>query len=383
MKCVFAIKSLANAGGGAERVFVDVVNGLSAGEHDVTVLSHDGPAAISFYPLASQARWVRLGVGRTDRPATSLETARRMLALRRAIMGLRPGVAVGFMHSMYIPLGLALIGSGIPMIASEHIVPTHYENRPLQRLLLRLMPWLARRITVVSEQALAAYPAMMRAIMVVIPNPVRVRSDSRADVLGTWRPRKILLSVGRLTEQKDHATLVDSFALIADHLHEWDLRIVGEGECRADLQTRIAAAGLQDRISLPGATAEIWSEYSSAQLFVMPSLYESQGLALVEALQSGLPAVGFADCPGVNTLIHPGRNGVLVSGQDRVRALACALKSLMVDGQARVGLAQAQVTVQEESDPELVLDRWKALLHATCRTPDTPSCLGSSDAAAS
>ena len=369
MKCVFAVKSLANAGGGAERVFVDVVNGLGARRHNVTVLSYDRPDAASFYPLHSQARWLRLGIGRTDQPATSLETVRRMVSLRRVIASLEPDVVVGFMHSMFIPLGLALIGSSIPMIASEHIVSAHYAKRPLQRMLLRLTPWLARRITVVSEQAMAAYPAMMRVIMVVIPNPVCVMPVARADTIGTNRQRKILLSVGRLSEQKDHATLIDSFSLIADRLPEWDLRIVGEGECRADLQTRIAAAGLQERVSLPGATAEIWSEYANTQLFVMPSLYESQGLALVEALQSGLPAVGFADCPGVNMLIQPGRNGILVSGQDRVHALAGALESLMADGRARVDLAQAQVVDLEENDPELVLDRWEVLLHATRRTP--------------
>ncbi|MYD93809.1 MAG: glycosyltransferase family 4 protein [Chloroflexi bacterium] len=367
MKCVFAIKSLAAAGGGAERVFVDIVNGLSAREHEVTVLSYDGPAAKSFYPLASEDCWVRLGIGRTDRPATSLETAQRMLALRHTIAGLKPDVAVGFMHSMFIPLGLALIGSRIPMIASEHIVPIHYKDRLLERLLLRLTPWLARRVTVVSEQAMAAYPPAMRAVMVVIPNPVRVMSDSHADVLGVGRPRKVLLSVGRLTEQKDHATLVDSFSLIADRLPEWDLRIVGEGECRAELQSRIAAAGLQERVSLPGATADIWQEYANAQLYVMPSLYESQGLALVEALQSGLPAVGFADCPGVNELIHAGLNGVLLSGEDRVQALAGALEGLMSDGQARADLVQSRVPAQEKNVPEQVLDRWEELLHATCR----------------
>ena len=362
---------MAVEGGGAERVFVDIVNGLSARGHEVTVLSYDKPDAISFYPLASENYWVRLGIGRTDRPATSLETVQRILALRHTIIGLEPDVTVGFMHSIFIPLGLALIGSRVPMIASEHIVPAHYKDRPLERLLLRLTPWLARRVTVVSKQAMAVYPPAMRAVMLVIPNPVRVISDSRADVLGIGRPRKTLLSVGRLTEQKDHSTLVNSFSLIADRLPEWDLRIVGEGECRAELQSRIAASGLQERVSLPGATTDIWYEYANAQLYAMPSLYESQGLALVEALQSGLPAVGFADCPGVNELIHPRYNGILVSGEDRVQALADALEGLMSDGQTRVNLVQGRVLAQEKNAPEKVLDRWEELLHTTCQVPST------------
>ena len=63
---------------------------------------------------------------------------------------LRPDVAVGFMHSSYIPLGLALLGTGIPLVASEHISYDHYRDRPLQAALLRLTPRLARVTTVLS-----------------------------------------------------------------------------------------------------------------------------------------------------------------------------------------------------------------------------------------
>ena len=85
---------------------------------------------------------------------------------------------------------------------------------------------------------------------------------------------------------------------------------------------------------LPGATADVGSEYAAAQIFVLISLYESYRFALVEALAHGLPAVGFADCLGVNRLIRPGWNGVLVSGSNRVQNLAQVLDRLMADAQA-------------------------------------------------
>ena len=368
MKCVFAIKSLTNPGGGAERVFVDVVNGLVAREHDVIALTYDRPAAKAFYPLESRIEWVRLGMGRTDQSTTPLETAKRIVSLRRAVADLKPDVAIGFMHSMFIPLGLAMMGAGVPLIASEHIVSAHYASRPLERALLRLTPWLARCIVVVSEQARAGYPAALRARMMVIPNPVDVMVTMRADVFGVNRSRKILLTVGRLAEQKDHTTLIDAFALIAARLPDWDLRIIGEGECRDALQARIAAAGLNGRISLPGATADIGTEFAGAQLFVMPSLYESQGLAVAEALAHGLPAVGFADCPGVNSLIRPDRNGALASGPDRVDSLAKALERLMADDQARADLAPPPSTAFEENSPKRVLDRWETMLNDALRT---------------
>jgi len=252
---------------------------------------------------------------------------------------IRPDAVVGFMHSMFIPLGLALVGTGIPLVASEHIVPDHYKARPFQALLLLLTPLLTRRITVVSEQALAAYPAVLRTQMTVMPNPICVRSSARADVEGAACSRKILLAVGRLAAQKDHATLINAFARIAARVPDWDLRIAGEGEMRGELEARVAALGLDGRVQMPGAISDISSEYASAQLYVISSLYESQGLTTAEALAHGLPAVGFADCPGTNTLIHPGSNGVLVKpGEDRADSLAAVLEPLMCDQSARQSL---------------------------------------------
>ena len=300
--------------------FVEVVNGLTARKHKVIALSYDKPNASAFYPLEPQVQWIRLGIGNTSQSTNAPETTRRILSLRRAIAGLRPHIAVGFMHSMFIPLGLAMFGLGTP-----HDRKRAYRSGSLREtasatlFFCVLRHCFATRITVVSRQVMQEYPTRFA-------GPIwwwcrtryrRLRRRGADPIGGKGDHGKLLLSVGRLTEQKDYPTLIDAFALIADRVPDWDLRIVGEGECRNDLQERIVKAGLQERISLPGTTAEIWAEYANAQLFVLPSLYESQGLALAEALACGLPALGFAACTGVNSLIRPGQNGVLVSGADR------------------------------------------------------------------
>lgn len=373
MKVTLAIKALGNPGGGAERVLVDIANGLAGRGYKLDVVSYDPRGKDSFYALDDRVEWIQLGIGSTDRPATLFETTKRICALRSTMSEMKPDVVVGFMHSMYIPLGFALAGTGCPMIASEHSTPAHYVGRRLEHALLHLTPWLAKRITVVSDQVMAEYPAVLRKRMTVIPNPVRVRVASRADVVGTRRSRKVLLSVGRLTDSKDYATLIDAFALVGDRLPDWDLRIVGEGALRDTLEARIAETGMKGRISLPGATENICGEYAVAQLFVLPSLYESQGLALAEALCHGLPAVGFADCPGVNRLIRPGWNGVLASGPDRVSALAEALEHLMADATARENLVPSEVRLPEALAPEDVFNRWEDLLHQYCRATVKPN----------
>ncbi len=131
-----------------------------------------------------------------------------------------------------------------------------------------------------------------------------------------------------------------------------------------------------------GAIRDISSEYASAQLYVISSLYESQGLATAEALARGLPAVGFADCPGTNTLIHPGCDGVLVSSdEDRARSLAAASEPLMCDASARLGLVPANESSVTRPIVNL-FDTWIEMLGAVveksrvARPPQNLSALG-------
>src|SRR5215813_11828980 len=367
MNLTFAIKALGNPGGGAERVLVDVVNGLVARGHTLSVISFDPPGRHSFYSLDPRIEWVRLGIGKTDQAATVREMFSRISVLRSTVSRIKPEVAIGFMHSMYILLGLALVGRRIPMVASEHIVWAHYATRPIEKALLYLTPWLARRITVVAQDVISEYPRALRKRMVVLPNPVNLNPNLRADLTGSQKSQKVLLSVGRLTAQKNYAILIKAFSLIADRLPDWNLRIIGEGELRDELRAQIVRVGLEERVSLPGTTKDIYAEYAAAQLFVLPSLYEGTSLALSEALTIGLPAVGFADCPGIKRSILPGRNGALVSGPDRVQALAQTLEPLMTDDHLRAHLVSPEAVLSGQCSLEQVLDRWEDVLKQCSR----------------
>jgi glycosyltransferase involved in cell wall biosynthesis len=134
---------------------------------------------------------------------------------------------------------------------------------------------------------------------------------------------------------------------------------------RAQLEEQISTLGLGNRVQLPGPTRDITKEYSSAQLFVVSSRYESFGLATAEALAHGLPVVGFADCPGTNQLVRTGKNGVLANGTDRAASLASALHALMTDNRLRVRLARKSSDILNNFCPERVLDCWERLIEKT------------------
>lgn len=359
MKVLFGIKAMNNPGGGAERVLAAIASGFSERGHDVALMSFDAPGGRAYYPLHSAIKRLELGIGDTTGPSSLFDTARRIPAMRAMIQDYSPDLVVGFMHSMFLPLALSLAGLRIPLIASEHIVYQHYANRGLQRGLLWLLSNQPSLMLCVSEEARSTYPKMFHSHIKVVPNPVTIAIEGRADVVALSRSRKLLLSIGRLDSQKDHATLIDAFSRIAERHPDWDLKIVGGGSLRKPLEQQIARLGLQSRVSLPGPTREVASEYRNAQIFVLPSRYESFSLTTAEALAHGLPVIAFADCPAIGHLIKSGENGVLVTPErSRVAPLADALNSLMTDSELRKRLAIGAQPLPEYS-LDGVLNRWE------------------------
>jgi len=373
MKIVFVIKALSNPGGGAERVLVDVASGLAERGHGVTVITSDQMVERPYYRLSNAVRQVFLGIGDVGSRSTIRDVVRRVWLIRQKLVELDPDVVVAFMHSSYLPVGIALLATGIPVVASEHIGPEHYQRRPAQKVLLLATPLLVKRITVVSQQIKDSFSGRLQRMMVVAPNPVTITRDTPDTSRMVKERRKELrtckntvLSVGRLAPQKDHACLIDAFSLVAREFSDWRLRIVGEGELRPELEKQIRRLELDRQVDLPGAMSDLSSEYQNAGLFVMPSAYESFGLATAEALLHGIPVVGFADCSGINVLVKNNINGVLVDGSaGRIAALANTLRALMAAPDEIARLSNASTRDIEDGYGLLrVLNQWEAILRS-------------------
>jgi glycosyltransferase involved in cell wall biosynthesis len=270
------------------------------------------------------------------------------------------------MHSAFIPLRIALLGTGIPVVGSERTAYRHYRSRPFQRLLLHLSAPLLARMTVNGEGVRNGFPRWIRKRMTVLPNPV-ANADAKADAVGS-KAEKILLTVGGLRPEKDQATLIRAFARISRDLPDWKLRIVGGGALRPNLETLASELGIGSRVEFAGTTEAVDREYANAQLLVMPSIYEGFPNCLAEGLAHGLPAIGFADCPGTNELIQNGVNGVLVAPGNRVEKLAAALAGLMTSLEKRRTYGAAAPESVARFALDRVTDEWEGLLGSLIRS---------------
>lgn len=113
--------------------------------------------------------------------------------------------------------------------------------------------------------------------------------------------------------------------------------IAGAGSRSAALRRGVAAAGLADRVELPGRLTqeELRALYHRADVFVAPTVLESFGLAALEARTAGLPVVARLDS-GSGEVLEAGREALLVGSDGE---LAAALARLAVDDRLRTRIA--------------------------------------------
>jgi glycosyltransferase involved in cell wall biosynthesis len=119
-------------------------------------------------------------------------------------------------------------------------------------------------------------------------------------------------NVGRLHEQKGHKFLLKAFAKIRNIAR---LIVIGDGNMRDELMILADKLAISNRVLFLGARADIHEFLSAIDVFVMPSLWEGQPIALLEALAIGKPCIASA-VDGIPEIITDGINGYLINPQD-------------------------------------------------------------------
>ncbi len=177
----------------------------------------------------------------------------------------------------------------------------------------------------------------------VIPNGV---SESFFHVASTQRCRShfVVLCVGRLARQKGIDVLLDAAGLLVGRSDRLSVRVVGpsygEPDYEALLRDRAAAALLDGRVQFVGQVeARVLPHLlGEASVYVQPSLYESQGISVLEAMAAGLPVVA-SDLPAIREYAVHLDNAVLVRPGD-ADELAEAVWLLHGDPALRTAIAE-------------------------------------------
>jgi glycosyltransferase involved in cell wall biosynthesis len=228
-----------------------------------------------------------------------------------------------------------------------------------------LMRWIyPRRALVAPTEGVAADLAknfdIARAIVIphgIDAGSVRAQAEQTADDIPDFR---YIISVGRLTTAKDYPTLLHAFSAAQAAGLQEHLVIVGAGELRDYLTKLRGDLGLNDRVHFLGHRPNPFPYIKSANFFVLSSIWEGFGLALLEALALGIPSIA-TDCPsGPAEILGQSEFGILVKAGDAA-ALAEAMLNMSRSSQLRDEFSHRAVKRAQQLSLERMADSYREL----------------------
>jgi glycosyltransferase involved in cell wall biosynthesis len=326
-RVAFLLPSL--VGGGAERTVVKMLREMSAAgiELDLVVASAHG-----LY-LDQIPRTVRL----IDLHARRVSEA--VIPLSRYLRRERPSVIISNMAHLntIVCLAKVLTRGRTAVICVEHNhVGAEQNGREswVQRLAWWLYPSADAVVAVsqgVKESVEASLKPMRGKVKVIFPPVVdeELLAEAEAPVEHPWLRQEIpvFVAAGRLSPQKDFATLLDAFHQMRRH-RQAHLLILGEGPCRGALEAQVSALKLSEDVAMPGFAANPYAYMRHASAFVLSSRHEGMPAVLIEAMACGCPVIS-TDCPsGPSEILEGGRYGALVPVGDAASLASAMIQTL-------------------------------------------------------
>lgn len=170
---------------------------------------------------------------------------------------------------------------------------------------------------------------------------------------------KNIVTIGRLTEQKNQSLLTQAFKDINREFPDEKLLIYGEGNLESQLKSEVEKESLSDRIFFMGQTTDVKSVLSKAKIFVLSSNYEGMPNALMEALAVGVPSIS-TNCPcgGPKDLIENKQNGILVPVNEK-NELVDALSQLLSNQSYATEISQNAKRKAKKFHPNNIFLQWK------------------------
>ena len=264
----------------------------------------------------------------------------------------------------------------VPKIFSHDHSGAEYANRfpitakyaffPLERFLSRFLVKLfavSRHVANINIDVKKICPNKI----VVLPNWIDIDQftyeaadrEYNRTALGLSVSSFVIGAVGRLSPEKGLTTLVESFATIAKSVPESYLFIAGDGPDKSTLELKIEQLNLSNCIRLMGFKEDTKALYSALDLFILPSHYETFGIALLEAMYCGLPVIA-SNVGGVPDLVRSGFNGIMVEPNNSDQ-LTSSILNIISDEHLRSSLgSNARISVIEKFDRDALLNK---LLH--------------------
>ncbi|MGV3722830.1 MAG: glycosyltransferase family 4 protein [Actinomycetota bacterium] len=174
----------------------------------------------------------------------------------------------------------------------------------------------------------------------------------------------VCLMVARLHEEKGHRFLFDAIPAIQAQAGPVTFLLAGDGPMRAELEADVKARGLSDCVRFLGRRSDMSELYSLSTVVTLPSLAESFGFAVLEAMSMGKPVVAAAT-GGMPELVRNGEAG-LVAPQADSAALGAAIIQILRDPEEARRMGEAGMRRSEQFTFERMIRGYEAVYERVC-----------------
>ncbi len=317
MKLAFFIPDL--AGGGAQRMIVNMANEFASRGHEVDLVL-----------VKNQGEYQNLLSKEVN--IVDLDKPRALFALPALAAYLRENQPDALLSALFYVNVIAVLAKFLAPKAKTKIIISERNHLSVKAQYGeswpdRAAPWIVRLIYPFADAVVGISQGVMQDIqknanirpnrISWIHNPVVTKGllenlkETSKDEWFEQAKSQIIVMSGRLVHQKDYVTAVCAYEKIVQK-RDIRLLILGEGALRGELEALAEQLGVEDKIHFTGFVENPLSYMKHADLFVLSSIHEGFGNVVVEALLCGLPVVS-TDCPsGPAEILQDGEFGTLV-----------------------------------------------------------------------
>ncbi len=349
MNICFCVDSMGS--GGAERVVANLSSFFIESHEDVSIIMTSVKEKKSFYALNEKVKLFCICEGSNKK----INPIKRIKLLKKTIKHINPDVVISFLPHVNVYTAFALKGLKIPHVVSERNNPYIDPQNKLLRFLKESVFKRADGCVFQAKDAQKYYAGNIKGKSAVIYNPINLQ----------WVPKdfsfereKKVVSVGRLTAQKNFCMLIKAFKEFSNSHKEYVLEIYGDGQEKQNLIRYAKDLGIENKVLFMG-NCKTWHEQAyKASMFVLSSNYEGMPNALLEAMAIGIPSIS-TDCPigGPKEIIIDGKNGFLVPVGD-YKALAEKMELIAKDEKLSKVFTKESNKIIEKISCESIGKQW-------------------------
>lgn len=344
--------------GGAEKNMINLAGYLVSKGHEVVFCSVEGDDLI--YPIHDKVKVILTSVKTKKKVLLQLQA---LIRTRQVMKQVNPDIVVSFwLHPTFYAMTML---KKCKIIFCERNNPKTIYGR-FSKILLRYVFKKSHGLIFQTQGVIDQFPDLqLSEKSVVIPNPIYINQES-FEYIESKDNR--IVTIGRLTEQKNQKILIDAFAKIEKQYPNLTLEIYGEGQLEKILQDQINKYHLENKIFLKGTSTDVLNLIHHARLFVLTSLYEGMPNVIIEAQGLGIPCIS-SDCPpgGPAYLIHDNETGLLFKNDDVSSLVEKLCFALDDDDRMKEISKMAYKRIYINHNPDKIFNEWEKFIIQTMK----------------